>query len=70
MLPAHRVAAEMERHPALRFELLSQFDQHAYRVIDQDFPYPELTLGELGIPAEDVLRMKTKGGTRYIAMVC
>lgn len=70
MLPAHRVAAEMERHPALRFELLSQFDQHAYRVIDGDFPYPELTLGELGIPTEDVLRMKTKCGTQYIAMVC
>ena len=70
MLPAHRVAAEMERHPALRFELLSQFDQHAYRVIDGGFPYPELTLGELGIPTEDVLRMKTKCGTQYIAMVC
>lgn len=70
MLPAHRVAASMERHPDLRFEPFSRFDQHAYRVIDGDFPYPELTLGELGIPAADVLRLKTKSGTQYIAMVC
>ena len=70
MLPAHRVAESMESHPDLRFEPLCQFDQHAYRVIDDDFPYPELTLGELGIPAEDVLRMKTKCGTQYIVMGC
>ena len=33
--------------------------QHEYTTIDAHFPYPELTLQELGIPAGDVLHVLT-----------
>jgi len=42
--------------------------QHAYENIDTEFPYPELTLKEIGIPYFDVLQVTTEKGYAYIEL--
>ena len=42
--------------------------QHEFRSIDGSFPYPQLTLWQLGIPANDVLHVRTEQGDRYVEM--
>lgn len=69
MLPAHRVEEFVEMHPMLRYEPLSSFYQHEYTEIDADFPYQQLTLAELGIPAQDIIRMRMPDGYRYIETI-
>ena len=46
----------------------SAFYQHEYTKIGTDFPYPELTLEQIGIPHEDVLYVQTDQGIFYIGM--
>ena len=55
-----------KKHP--RDVLLSGLYQHEYRQIDTSFPYPGLTLAALGIPAADVLHVKTSKGDYYLEM--
>lgn len=59
MKPARAVAAFVERHELLSGIPFSSMYQHEYTTIDAHFPYPELTLQELGIPAGDVLHVLT-----------
>lgn len=56
MLPGRKVAAFVEEDRELGGLPLSEYYQHEYRVIDKDFPYQEMTLGELGVVGNDVLR--------------
>ena len=42
--------------------------QHEYDVLDNTFPYQQLTLADVGVPAWDVLHVSTKAGDRYIEM--
>lgn len=58
MLPAHRVEDFFTSNPRLRGQLMSDFYQHEYREIDCRFPYPSLTIRELGIPLWEELRVK------------
>lgn len=58
MLPAHKVEDFFIGNPRLRGLLMADFQQHEYREIDGRFPYPELTLRELGIPEEEILRVQ------------
>lgn len=63
MCPGRRVVQLIDKHEILRGSLLSDFYQNEYRIIDHTFPYPELTLEQLGIPANDIL--DTNGGFYY-----
>jgi adenylyltransferase/sulfurtransferase len=55
MKPARAVADYVEQHTTLRGFLTGDLLQHEYHEIDDTFPYQQLTLKEVGIPAWDVL---------------
>jgi len=42
--------------------------QHAFENIDEEFPYPDLTLKQIGIPYLDVLQVTTEKGYAYIEL--
>jgi len=42
--------------------------QHTYEDIDEEFPYQELTLKEIGIPYLDVLQITTEKGYAYVEL--
>ena len=46
----------------------NDYYQHEYTVIDRQFPYPLLTLKQIGIPAWDVLHVRTEYGDYYVEM--
>lgn len=66
MLPGRKVAAFVDSHPSLRGLPFSGFYQHEWRTIGSDFPYPWLTLRQIGLPAQAVLPVDTGRGTYYI----
>lgn len=59
MKPAHKVEDFFTESPRLRGFLMADFYQHEYREIDSTFPYSDLTLRELGIPEDEILRVQT-----------
>lgn len=61
MLPAHRVEEYFTASEQLRGLPMADFYQHEYREIDSSFPYPALTLRELGIPEDEIMRLRGKG---------
>lgn len=65
MLPGRKVAAFVEAHPQMRGFPFSSLWQNEYRQIDRTFPYLHLTLGDLGIPPRDILKVRAGGGTLY-----
>ena len=68
MLPGREVEAFVEQDARLRGIPLSGLYQHEYRRIDRTFPYPELTLDQLGIPRHDVLHVEADGKDFYLEM--
>ncbi len=68
MLPSYLVADFMERDVQLRHVSTNRFYQHETHVIDATFPYPALTLGEIGIPANDLFVVTSEGRKMYVAM--
>ena len=66
MCPGRKVEEAVVQSPDLQDILLSGLYQHEYRLIDASFPYPELTLGALGIPSDDVLHVTTSKGDYYL----
>ena len=68
MKPGRAVADYIEQHTHLRGALQSALYQHEYRVIDDAFPYQELTLDQVGIPAWDILQISTERGDVYIEL--
>ena len=68
MLPGRAVADRLEQDPAWRGIPLSALYQNEWRVIDGTFPYPGLTLGQLGIPPRDVLYVTADTGDYYLEM--
>jgi len=42
--------------------------QHSYENIDKEFPYPDLTLKQIGIPYFDVLQITTEKGYAYVEL--
>lgn len=59
MCAGRYVTEKMEQQAPLKGRITSEFYQHEYRVIDADFPYPELTLHQLGIPQSDILQIES-----------
>ena len=58
MKPGRAVAAFVESHNVLSGIPFSALYQHEWREISRDFPYQHLTLAELGIPPQAVLKIK------------
>ena len=46
----------------------NDYYQHEYTVLDRQFPYPHLTLKQIGISAWDVLQVRTEHGDYYVEM--
>ena len=65
MKPGRAVADYIERHTPLKGAPQHALLQHEYRVLDDSFPYKELTLGEVGIPAKDILHIN---GNKFVEM--
>ena len=68
MRPGRAVASFVEEDQELRGIPFSGLYQHEYREVDDSFPYPSLTLGQLGIPAQEVLYVTTETGDYYMEM--
>ncbi len=68
MLPSYLVADFMERDEQLRYVSTNRFYQHEFNGIDATFPYPELTLGEIGIPANDLFIVTDQDRELYVEM--
>ncbi|MBO4811123.1 MAG: ThiF family adenylyltransferase [Prevotella sp.] len=57
MCAGRQVAAMMEEHASLRGLPRTALRQHEYRVLDDRFPYQQLTLAQVGIPQRDILKV-------------
>lgn len=68
MLPSYRVAEFMEQDEHLRYLSTNRFYQHEIHYIDATFPYPHLTLGEIGIPANDIFIVTSQDRELYVEM--
>ena len=68
LLPGRAVAAFVEKDRELSAIPFSDLYQHEFREIDGDFPYPTLSLEQLGIPAMDVLSVSTETEDLYLEM--
>ena len=68
MCPGRAVEETTAQKEELKDVPLSGLYQHEYRHIDRSFPYPELTLAELGIPPYDVLHVSTGENDYYLEM--
>ena len=68
MLPGRKVEEYLERDSTLRGLQTNVFYQHEYRNIDTDFPYPDQTLTQLGIPKEDILHVIANGLDYYLEL--
>ena len=60
MTAGRNVEEKMEKEVALSGMPLSGFYQHEYKTIDGSFPFPHLTLAELGIPEREILRVNNE----------
>ena len=68
MRPGREVAAALEQDKEWGGIPLSRLYQHEFREIDRTFPYPSLTLGQLGVPAQDVLVVTAETGEYYMEL--
>ncbi|MCR4766199.1 MAG: ThiF family adenylyltransferase [Bacteroidaceae bacterium] len=68
MLPGRKVEGFVERHERLSGIPLSGLYQHEYRQLDENFPYKELTLADIGLPACDVLYVSADGRKQFVEM--
>ena len=68
MLPGRGVEAFVAQHAELGGLPIGSFYQHEYRHVDDAFPYPQLTLAQLGIPQYDIVRLTADGQDRYMEL--
>ena len=66
MVPGRSVADKVAGEKSLDGQPLSALYQHEYRHIDTGFPYPSLTLAQLGIPQHDIVQVTADGENYYI----
>ena len=67
-LPGRAVAERVDDDPQWKGLPFSVLYQREYREIDDSFPYPDLTLAQLGIPAQDVISVSTETEDVYLEM--
>ena len=68
MRPSYLVADFMEQDEQLRYLSTNRFYQHEIHTIDAAFPYPQLTLAEIGIPANDLFIVASQDREMYVEM--
>ena len=68
MKPGREVAEWIENNVLLRGCRYTDLYQHEFRTIEADFPYPELTLAQLGIPSWSVLPVCVDGEEFYVEL--
>ncbi|MDL2296409.1 ThiF family adenylyltransferase [Bacteroidales bacterium OttesenSCG-928-B11] len=68
MLPESKIPHYIESNYELFRRLPGDLYQKAYENIDFEFPYPELTLRQIGIPDYDILQVSTDSETLYIEL--
>lgn len=68
MQPSYRVASYMEQDEQLRQLSTNRFYQHEIHHLDASFPYPQLTLKEIGIPEKDIIIARINGYETYIEL--
>ena len=66
MVPGRSVADKVAGEKSLDGQPLSALYQHEYRHIDTAFPYPSLTLAQLGIPQHDIVQVTADGDDFYL----
>jgi adenylyltransferase/sulfurtransferase len=68
MVPETDVPNVIDSNPALYSRLSTDLNQSAYENINFEFPYPHLTLAQIGLPRWDVLQVSYDGGVAYLEM--
>jgi adenylyltransferase/sulfurtransferase len=68
MVPGRMVADKVALEKALDGQPLSGLYQHEYHRVDASFPYPSLTLAQLGIPQQDIVRVNVDGEDYYLEL--
>lgn len=70
MLPDSKIPAYIQQSDELR--ALSFADgglyQNSFENIDEEFPYKQMTLNEIGIPILDILQITTEKGYKYVEL--
>ena len=62
MLPKHKLIVDSRKRNA------EDYYVNEYNEIDARFPYPHLTLTQLGIPAQDILLVHTDKADYYVEL--
>ena len=69
MLPESRLDAHIKADKELRqLSYRTLIHKHFFENIDDRFPYPNLTLEQIGIPAFDVIEVSTDQGVHHIEL--
>ena len=68
MLPESKIPDYIDSDPLLYRRLKMDLNQNTYENIDEEFPYPHLTLREIGIPYSDILQITTESGYFYVEL--
>ena len=68
MQPSYRVADYLEADERLRQYSTTRFYQHEITTLTAAFPYPEMTLRQIGIPEQDIFKVKDEGREMYISL--
>lgn len=68
MLPESKIPDYIDDIPELRIQPQNSLNQNVFENINDDFPYKELTLNEIGIPYNDVIQVTTDKGLAYVAI--
>jgi len=70
MMPASKIPDFIDAHKDLEYLTIADggLYQHAFEDIDDEFPYPHLTLKQIGIPYLDVLQLTTEKGYAYVEL--
>jgi adenylyltransferase/sulfurtransferase len=68
MLPESKIPDYIDSNPQLYCRLRMDLNQNAYENIDEEFPYQQLTLREIGIPYYDILQITTESGCFYVEL--
>ena len=69
MIPESKLDDHIKHDAELRqLSYRTLFHKHFYENIDESFPYQELTLRQIGIPAFDVVQVSTEKGVFYVEL--
>lgn len=69
MLPESKLDAHIKQNEELRkLSYRTLFHKNYYENIDEQFPYPDLTLQQIGIPLYDVIEVTTEKGVYHVEL--